>query len=250
MAGTAPYRDFTFPLNVFLHILTREEGSVSYLHYGLFEPGDSLATAQERSTELLLSRLPPPPARFLDVGIGVGTTLDRLARLGYRADGITPDAGQIEAARARFGDSVSLHCLRFEEMEGGPYDAVIFQESSQYIESSVLFERARALTGQVVVLDEFAMRPLGEPGSLHDLPRFLDAALQAGFALQEEIDLSVKAAPTMEYFRERIPRFRHELMRDLGVSEAQIEELIISGEKYRDRYADGTYVYRLLTFTR
>ena len=63
------YRDFYYPLNVFMHILTHEEGDVPYLHYGLFEhPGQSLAQAQERSTELLLSRLPAPPARLLEAG--------------------------------------------------------------------------------------------------------------------------------------------------------------------------------------
>ncbi len=251
MAGPAPYRDFTYPLNVFMHILTREEGSVSYLHYGLFDsPDDSLATAQERSTELLLSRLPAPPARLLDAGIGLGTTLDRLTRLGYRAEGITPDAGQIAATRARFGDSLALRCVRFEEIQNETYDAVIFQESSQYIESHALFARAYDLTGRVVVLDEFASRPLGEGGALHDLPGFLEAASRAGFALIEEMDLSARAAPTMEYFRDRIPGFREELSRDLGVTDAQIEELVTSGKKYRDRYADGTYVYRLLTFER
>ena len=251
MAGPAPYRDFTYPLNVFMHILTREEGSVSYLHYGLFEsPEESLATAQEHSTELLLSRLPPPPARLLDAGIGLGTTLDRLTRLGYRAQGITPDAGQIAAASARFGGSLALGCVRFEAMEDEQYDAVIFQESAQYIESKALFAKARQLTGRVLVLDEFASRPLADAGALHDLPGFLAAASRVGFALCEEIDLSAKAAPTMEYFRERIPRYREELMGEMGVTNAQIEELVSGGKRYRERYADGTYVYRLLTFER
>src|SRR5205823_5833786 len=94
------YRDFYYPLNVFMHILTREEGGVRYLHYGLFEqPDESIDAAQERSTELLLSRLPPPPARLLDVGVGLGTTLARLRELGYDAEGITPDAKQAAMAR-------------------------------------------------------------------------------------------------------------------------------------------------------
>src|SRR4051812_17622954 len=100
-----PYRDFYYPLNVFMHVLTKEEGRVDDLHYGLFEsPDESIGAAQARSTELLLSRLPPPPARILEVGIGLGTTLDRLVRLGYDALGITPDAQQIAIARARFGE--------------------------------------------------------------------------------------------------------------------------------------------------
>ena len=60
------YRDFPFPLNVLLNVLTREEGRAESMHYGLFEkPDGSIAAAQERSTALLLSRLPRPPARVL-----------------------------------------------------------------------------------------------------------------------------------------------------------------------------------------
>ena len=36
------YRDFYYPLNVFMHILTHEEGAVRYLHYGLFDAGGNL----------------------------------------------------------------------------------------------------------------------------------------------------------------------------------------------------------------
>src|SRR5207302_9727632 len=76
MAGQIPYRDFYYPLNVLLHLLTLEEGRVDYLHYGLFEDtGEPIRAAQERSTELLLSRLPALPGRLLDVGVGLGTTL-------------------------------------------------------------------------------------------------------------------------------------------------------------------------------
>src|SRR5882672_4013523 len=97
-----PYRDFYYPLNVFMHILIREEGTVRYLHYGLFEDANErIALAQDRSTSFLLSRLPPPPARLLDVGVGLGTTLERLTRLGYDAEGITPDEKQIAVAGTR-----------------------------------------------------------------------------------------------------------------------------------------------------
>src|SRR5437763_11949268 len=90
------YSEFYYPLNVFMHILTHEEGAASYLHYGFFEDrGESIARAQERSTEFLLARLPPPPARLLDAGCGLGTTLRKLVSLGYDVTGITPDEKQI-----------------------------------------------------------------------------------------------------------------------------------------------------------
>jgi SAM-dependent methyltransferase len=245
-----PYRDFYYPLNVFMHILTHEEGGVTYLHYGLFErDGDALPAAQERSTELLLSRLPAPPARLLDVGIGLGTTLERLTRIGYAAEGITPDDQQVAMVRARYGDRVRVQCTRFEDFAVRSYDAVIFQESSQYIDSNALFAKARELTQHVIVLDEFALQE-AEGATLHRLDAFLAAAEQHGFRKSEELDLSEQAAPTVDYFTPRLPRYRELLNRDLGLTSQQVDDLIESGHRYRDLYRRGVYGYRLLVFHR
>jgi len=240
-----PYRDFYYPLNVFMHVLTREEGSVTYLHYGLFEGRDeSIAVAQERSTTLLLDRLPKPPASILEVGIGLGTTLDRLTRLGYDATGISPDQKQIAMGRQRFGDSVHIENVSFEQFVPRPFDVVVFQESSQYIDANSLFAKASEIAPVVIVLDEFAT---GE-GTLHRLDTFLRAAGANRFRKIEEVDLSRKAAPTVDYFMQRLERYRSALIADLALTDKQIDELIASGSAYKKRYADGTYVYRLLRF--
>jgi cyclopropane fatty-acyl-phospholipid synthase-like methyltransferase len=242
-----PWRGFTFPLNVFMHILSHEEGGVRHLHYGLFERAeDTLLEAQERSTELLLSRLPPPPAKLLEAGIGLGTMLSRLLALGYEAEGITPDEQQIAMAREK-NDGLPVHCAAFETFDPGRrYDAILFQESSQYIDSEALFARAEALAPRVIVLDEFALQPLDEEGALHSLTGFVEAASRHGFRVTEELDVSAKAAPTMDYFTNRIPAYRDRLIADLGVTDEQIEHLIENGVKYRARYAAGVYGYRLL----
>jgi cyclopropane fatty-acyl-phospholipid synthase-like methyltransferase len=250
---TLPYRDLYYPLNVFVHILSREEGDVPYLHYGLFEhPGESMAIAQERSTEMLLARLPRPPARLLEVGIGLGTTMARLLGDGYSVLGITPDDKQIAMVKAAHGADFPALCTSFELYDGcGPFDAIVFQESSQYIDSEALFERARSLlspSGSVIVLDEFALKPVHTPGSLRSLEGFLSAAEHHGFVLREEVDLSAKAAPTIDYFMQRIPRYREALISELGLTNEQVEELLTSGRQYRERYAAGVYGYRLLSF--
>lgn len=230
-----------------MHILSHEEGAVRHLHYGLFERAeDTLLEAQERSTELLLSRLPPPPAKLLEAGIGLGTMLTRLLALGYEAEGITPDEHQIAMAHEKY-DGLPVHCAAFETFDPGrTYDAIVFQESSQYIDSEALFARAKALAPRVIVLDEFALQPLDEEGALHSLTGFLEAATRYGFRVTEELDVSAKAAPTMDYFTNRIPASRERLIADLGVTDEQIEQLIASGAKYRSRYAEGVYGYRLL----
>lgn len=246
------YRDFYYPLNVFMHILTHEEGGVSYLHYGLFESAEeTIGAAQEHSTELLLSRLPTPPARLLDVGIGVGTTLAHLTSLRYDVTGITPDTRQIAMAKERYGDAVKVEPSSFETYSAErAYDSVVFQESSQYIGSDALFSKARQLTRHVVVLDEFAAQKIDTPGALHSLQQFVEVASKNGFRKIEELDLSSKAAPSIDYFRRRLPRYRVALINDLGITSQQVDELIASGDRYSDLYARGIYVYRLLQFRR
>ena len=256
-AAAAFHRDFLFPLNVLTHVLILEEGSVPYLHYGLFEkPDEPIASAQERSTTLLVERLPPVPARVLEVGIGFGTTFARLRTLGYEAEGVTPDPAQIASARHRAGEDASgrLHQSSFETFESERlYDAIVFQESAQYVDTQALLEKARVVSvpsGRLLVLDEFALRPVDRPDALHSLERFLALASRAGFRLEEEQELSAQAAPTIDYFLERIPRHRAAILDELGVSSDQIDELLESGRSYRELYRSGAYGYRLLRFCR
>ena len=235
-----------------MHILAHEEGvNPPYLHYGLFEhERDRLVFAQERSTELLLSRLPPPPCSILDVGIGLGTTVARLRLENYDAFGITPDEHQIAMAREKY-EGLPFRCAAFETLDTDrTFDVILFQESSQYIESEALFAKAVALAPRVLAIDEFALKPLDEEGALHSLEGFLAAAASHGFRVTEEIDLTEKAAPTMDYFTHRIPKYRAKLIAELGVTDEQIEHLIDNGVKYRARYVDGTYGYRFLDLQR
>jgi hypothetical protein len=244
--GSLPYRDFYYPLNVFMHILTHEEGSVDSLHYGLFEnEEEALPRAQQRSTDLLLAHLPPPPASLLEVGIGIGTTLAWLTRAGYDVEGITPDANQIATVRERYGDTVRATCVSFEAFTPSrTYDCVFFQESSQYIEPDALFAKAAQLTPHVIVLDEFALQ--NAPGSLHSLDEFRAVAARNGFSPTLELDLSAQAAPTVNYFTRRLPAWRQRLVTELGITDEQVDELIRSGDEYRRRYRDGIYGYRLM----
>ncbi|HTO74881.1 MAG TPA: methyltransferase domain-containing protein [Thermoanaerobaculia bacterium] len=245
--------DFPYPLNVLRLVLALESEPADALHYGLFErPDESLADAQARSTAILFERLPPPPRRILEVGIGLGQTLDRLLRLGYDAVGITPDAAQARIARQRFGPDLPVRESTFEAFEDSqPYDVLIFQESSQYIESAALWNQTRrnARPGaRTIVLDEFALLPVDRPGALHRLDEFLRAAAPTGFVLEEEVDLSRQAAPTVDWFLRRLPAHRDRVARELGVDGERFDALLESGAAYRDLYESGRYGYRLLRF--
>ena len=251
MTEPLAYRDFYYPLNVFMHILTAEEGGVDYLHYGLFEKDEEpIAVAQERSTRMLLERLPALPARLLEVGIGLGTTLHRLTKMGYEAMGITPDEKQVAAARARYPET-RVECAPFETFATDQrFEVILFQESSQYIQSNALFAKTAELTDRVLVLDEFALQPVERRDALHPLQGFIEAAALHGFRKTEEIDLSNEAAPTVGYFMRRIARYKEPLVRDLGLTREQVDELVTSGESYQDLYRRGVYGYRLLQFAR
>jgi hypothetical protein len=54
------------------------------------------------------------------------------------------------------------------------------------------------------------------------------------------------APPTVRYFIRRLPAWRERLIADLGVTDAQVDELIVSGDNYVRRYEEGVYGYRLL----
>jgi hypothetical protein len=142
-----------------------------------------------------------------------------------------------------------IYCASFESFDPErTYDVVVFQESAQYIPAEALFARAAALSSRVIVLDELALRPIDAPGALPSLSSFLESAARNGFTLVEEVDLSSKAWPTVQYFLDRIPSYRERLLEELGLTSQQVDDLISSGETYLDRYRSGVYGYRLLTF--
>jgi hypothetical protein len=169
--------------------------------------------------------------------------------MGYDAVGITPDEQQIAVVRERHGDGVDARCVAFEQFPTPDrFDAVVFQESSQYIDAHALFAKARELTAHVIVLDEFALRPVDVPGALHQYDAFVAAAEDQGFRKDDELDLSAKAPPSIDYFTTRLPRYRDALIADLGLTGQQIDDLIGSGRDYRGLYDSGAYGYRLLQF--
>lgn len=243
----------SFPLNVYAYLLAREPAGLRYLHYGWYESQDEeIARAQERSTSWLMERLPPPPARILEVGAGVGTTLAGLLSRGYRIIGITPDRPQISFMHARYGPDFPIKEARFEEWSATQaYDCLIFQESGQYIPLEQLFSRAAALLrpgGRLLLLDEVV---LGEPepgDTPHPLAELKEEATRQGFTLEEERDISSLVIPTLDFLLRATADHREALLTELSLSAAQLDTLDASNRRYRERYASGAYGYTALSF--
>ncbi len=251
----SPYRDLTFPLNVYAHTLLLQEGKATYLHYGLFENHETdLQTAQQYSTDLLISRLPASACRILEVGVGLGTTFSLLTQQGHQVHGITPDAQQINHIHKSLGKDVAITCQRLEDFESQAesFDVILLQESAQYIESLVIFNKAADLlspSGSLFILDEFALqRTEAGMDRLHLLNDMVALAERFRFELVERLDLSTMAAPTLDYLLRMTTVHRQRLIQELNLSEEQLTQLDESNRAYQKKYACGHYGYGLLHF--
>jgi hypothetical protein len=250
-------RGFAFPLNIYARLLELREGRVDYLHYGIFEsPDEPVLAAQERASAQLWQAL-PPPCRLLEVGIGLGTTLSRLKAAGYQARGITPDASQVDFARQRHGSDLPVAVCRLEDFNqgAGEWQAMLFQESAQYIDPMALFEAAQRLLCEgpatLVVMDEFALqRSADGHEGLHQIDHFCALASRMGWRLVQRTELSRQAAPTLDYLLRHTTELQQRLMEDLDVTPDQMAGLDASNRRYQRHYRNGVYGYALLRFER
>jgi len=252
-----PYKNFTFPLNVYAHILCKDYGGFEYLHYGLFEQDDEqdIQKAQQRASDLLFSYLPASPCRILDVGIGIGigTTLSKLVKADYDATGITPDENQINYAKNRYGENLPVFCQRLEDFSASQkFDLIIFQESAQYIDTTILFRKASDLLkdgGQVIIMDELSLRKCSpsDPG-LPWVDDYISLSSTLDFEIIKQLDLSSQALPTDVYIVDTVMRYREDLIAELELSNADIEGLIQAAQNHLSKYRDGRYGYGLLQF--
>ena len=249
------YKKFTFPLNVYAHILCKDYGDFEYLHYGLFEQDDdqNIQRAQQRATDLLFSYLTPCPCKILEVGIGLGTTLAKLVNAGYDVIGITPDEHQINYAKNRYGENLPVVCQRLEDFtDGQKFDLIIFQESAQYIDTKVLFKKASSLLkndGQIIIMDELSLlkQSPSEPG-LPWVDNYISFGNTLGFELIEQIDLSNQALPTDIYILNSVVKYHNELVTELELDHKEIDGLILAAQKHLDKYHSGQYGYGFLQF--
>lgn len=256
-AFPSPFKDLTFPLNVYAHALLLQEGKATHLHYGLFQNNKTtLQVAQQFSTDLLMTKLPSPPCRILEVGVGLGTTLTQLNQRGYTVHGITPDAQQIAYIQKNLGSETSVSCHSLQDFKAHPesFDVVLLQESAQYIEPLIIFNKALdllPLSGDLVIIDAFALKH-NEAGmeSLHLLNDLVALAERFGFELVERMDLSTQAAPTLDYLLQITATHRQRLVNDLALTDGQLTRLDKSNRSYHKKFASGQYGYALLHFRR
>ena len=241
-----PAVDFTrlsFPLNVYARAIALEEGEVRYLHYGLDVDQGGILAAQQRATDYLIERL-PPPCNLLEVGVGLCTTARRLLELGYRYTGVTPDATQV--ARCREAGLTVEHNY-FEQLPAPPptpYDLILFQESAQYIHPAALLSQAGALLatdGRVIIADEVSAQVISEAETL--IPKM-------GFEVVRQEDITARAAPSLEYLIETILKHRKALLEGMPIDGVAFGRLLTSLEARRQAYLAGRHRYLFIELRR
>lgn len=258
LMNLSDYIHLSFPLNVYAYSLALHQGQVDYLHYGLVEEEEEAweigaHLAQQRATDLLLTHLPPPPCRILEVGLGLGTLTQVLATRGYSITAISPDPHQIHLVSPH--PQLELQCVTFEAFNRPlqSYEVLIFQESAQYIKPLTLFNKAYDLlvdAGTLLIMDEVNLRrtPHDEVEGLPFLKYSLAQAQRCGFKLIEHLDLSKKAAPTLDFLLKIIETYHEQILAGLSLHADQLQALIRSLQKYQQKYRDGRYGYGLFSF--
>lgn len=249
-------RSFAFPLNVYAWCLLRETGEVRSLHYGFFRNAEeSIDAAQTRSTDELLG-LMPPPCKVLEIGIGVGATLNRLKAAGYSAHGITPDSARVRAVKAIYGDHLSASVATYESFDDqiGQWDLLLFQESGQYIDLLELFSKASALlqrNGTILLADQFALkRTQTHQENLHLLEHVVSVSKRFGFELITQIDVSRDAARTVDVLIRLLTKHQESITHGLGVQKDHVLELISANRRDQQMYAESQFGYYLMKFQR
>ena len=197
-----------------------------HLHLGYFEGfSDSLAQAQDR----LIHR----SARFLarnslvvDVGCGLGGTVNVLATMGHRVFGLDPCARSIAYARSRVVSPRAqfLVCTLSQfagRARGARFDALYLTEAlSNFPDLGALLSQCRAVLrpGGMMLVHDIVRHPEAPQGSdrFHARGALRSAADAACFDLIENREISNRTSPTLPRLARLLTERRDELLNVFG----------------------------------
>lgn len=184
-----------------------------HFHFGLWKeegPHQSAEEAQQEMFAHLLSFFPPPPAKVLDVGCGLGLSASLLSGKGYAVTAIAPSPEMIEYARRTYeGSGVDFGALGFFDHDEtvfskGQYDVLFFQESAQYLTPlGDLMKKARWLlkeNGVLIMGDEVCYdRSIKPETSVHLSFDFTVELSGNGFCITEHGKIGKQVLPTFDF---------------------------------------------------
>lgn len=232
-----------------------------HLHFGLWlpdAPGLTVEGAQECMFEKLVSYLPEPPAKILDVGCGLGRSADMLSSKGFDVTAIAPSPELIEYAIQQYG--ADRACFRdldfFDEdisiLAEGSYDALFFQESLQYLQPlNEVMRKARRLLrdkGLLIIADQVCYDSKLKSESAVHMSRDIYAALsESGFRVTENQKIGREVVPTCEWAVNRLTELFDELVS--AVNDAIAEDNLLSFlnklKKQKTWHESGRFGYEI-----
>ena len=264
------YRELDHPLNVFAAMLRAAPGS-GFLGYACIDriandlPRDEkrlracFAEGQAGMADRLLARLPPPPARVLEMGAGLGGLSSRLQERGYEVYAQTSNAREADVLAGVLGDGGrvlydSPQSLVDAELIRLPaFDAVVFQNSWHYHDALLLLEMldlALRDGGHLVLADEFATDMAGV-----DTQRVMrESALRRlfrdrGYDNVQAEDVSAAVISAFPLFLSLFDRVREELPELAGISRTALTPLRQSLEADQQLFRDGERCHRIFSCT-
>jgi cyclopropane fatty-acyl-phospholipid synthase-like methyltransferase len=177
------------------------------LHYGYWLDGvepclKNFADAQEEYSKFLLNHIPSDAGHILDVGSGVGGLASKLVGRGHKVDCVSPSAFLNQQAKNLLGDRARLFECRYEDFQTTEaYDAIVFCESFQYVNTGQAFKHVSSQLrsgGSLIVCDFFCL-PTTERspiGGGHQFTDYQKMFSRSPFRLIEDIDITPRTAPT------------------------------------------------------
>ena len=160
---------------------------------------ENLPRAQEKHSEFVVSHIPEGTRTILDVGCGAGRMAERLMKLGYEVDGVSPSAFLAGEARRLLGALRPAQDLDTDQR----YDLVLFSESFQYVNMERGLSKCLALLkdgGHLLICDFFDTEARGDMPlkAGHRLSRFRDTITGMPFAPVEDVDITSRTAPNVD----------------------------------------------------
>lgn len=205
----------------------------------------------------LLSFFPPPPAKVLDVGCGLGYSAHLLSQKGYEVTALAPSPELISYAQQKYGQEG----LQFIELgffgdhpvlADGLYDVLFFQESMQYLSPlSEVMERARRLlreNGRLIMGDEVCYsREITHLTAVHLAADFTVALSEHGFKIADREKVGRQVSPTCEFIARQFTANFDALAASGGKDASeQLQHYLDGWKNQRQWYADGHMGYELI----
>lgn len=237
-----------------------------HLHFGLWREDNSqlsIEEAQQAMFEYLLSFFPPPPAKVLDVGCGLGLSAYLLAQKGYKVTAVAPSQEMTHYAQQTYGgNGIDFEVLGFLDKHEvvfaqEQYDILFFQESSQYISPlDAVMKKSRQLLkdkGFLIICDEVCYdKSIKHETAVHLFNDFLITFAENGFRITENKKIGKIIFPTYDFVIQGLTKLNDSIGNEHAVKDVKdrIKFYINGWKKQKDWNLQGRMGYEIFVARR